>query len=88
MVEAYLEAIADAGVETSQIQAAWFGTAIEEQHVGKGGTPHVGGAALAEHSGDASGEFLRQRFGSVSRRGLCGGRRVPAISRSRSASRS
>ena len=29
----------DAGVETSQIQAAWFGTAIEEQHVGKGGTP-------------------------------------------------
>src|ERR1700733_13059305 len=39
MVEAYLEALQDAGVETSQIQAAWFGTAIEEQHVGKGGTP-------------------------------------------------
>ncbi|HEY4123945.1 MAG TPA: acetyl-CoA acetyltransferase [Rhizomicrobium sp.] len=39
MVEAYLEALADAGVETNQIQAAWFGTAIEEQHVGKGGTP-------------------------------------------------
>src|SRR5258708_8981018 len=39
MVEAYLEALKDAGVETSQIQAAWFGTAIEEQHVGKGGTP-------------------------------------------------
>ena len=28
MVEAYLEALADAGVETNQIQAAWFGTAI------------------------------------------------------------
>ena len=39
MVEAYLEALEDAGVETSQIQAAWFGTAIEDQHVGKGGTP-------------------------------------------------
>src|SRR6266404_2137283 len=39
MVEAYLEALQDAGIETSQIQAAWFGTAIEEQHVGKGGTP-------------------------------------------------
>src|ERR1700743_2874036 len=39
MVEAYLEAMQDAGVETSQIDAAWFGTAIEEQHVGKGGTP-------------------------------------------------
>jgi len=39
MVEAYLEALQDAGVETSQIDAAWFCTAIEEQHVGKGGTP-------------------------------------------------
>ncbi len=39
MVEAYLEALQDAGVETNQIQAAWFATAIEEQHVGKGGTP-------------------------------------------------
>ncbi|HEY4114081.1 MAG TPA: acetyl-CoA acetyltransferase [Rhizomicrobium sp.] len=39
MVEAYLEALADAGVETSQIQAAWFSTAIAEQHVGNGGTP-------------------------------------------------
>ncbi|HEY4246909.1 MAG TPA: hypothetical protein VGM64_08640, partial [Lacunisphaera sp.] len=39
MVEAYLEAMADAGVETNQIQAAWFSTAIEDQHVGKGGTP-------------------------------------------------
>src|SRR5215472_15251031 len=39
MVEAYLEALKDAGVETNQIQAAWFSTAIEDQHVGKGGTP-------------------------------------------------
>jgi len=39
MVEAYLEAMADAGVETNQVQAAWFSTAMEDQHVGKGGTP-------------------------------------------------
>lgn len=39
MVEAYLEALKDAGVETSQVQAAWFSTHIDEQSVGKGGTP-------------------------------------------------
>jgi acetyl-CoA C-acetyltransferase len=39
MVEAYEEALADAGVETSQIEAAWLATAIEEQHVGKSGVP-------------------------------------------------
>jgi acetyl-CoA C-acetyltransferase len=39
IVEAYEEAIADAGIETSQIEAAWFSTAIEEQHVGKSGVP-------------------------------------------------
>ncbi|HEY2111366.1 MAG TPA: acetyl-CoA acetyltransferase [Dongiaceae bacterium] len=37
MVEAFEEAIGDAGVEPSQIQAAWLATAIEEQHVGKSG---------------------------------------------------
>jgi len=39
MVEAYAEALADAGIETKQIDAAWLGTAIEEQHVGKSGVP-------------------------------------------------
>src|SRR6476659_3324602 len=39
MVEAYLEAMADASVDVNQIQAAWFSTAIAEQHVGNGGTP-------------------------------------------------
>lgn len=39
MVEAFEEAIADAGIERNQIEAAWFGTAIEEQHVGKSGVP-------------------------------------------------
>ena len=30
MVEAYKEAIADAGIDTNQIDAAWFSTAIDE----------------------------------------------------------
>ena len=39
MVEAYNEAIADAGIDTKQIDAAWLSTAIEEQHVGKSAIP-------------------------------------------------
>ena len=39
MVEAFDEAIADAGIETKQIDAAWLATAIEEQHVGKSAMP-------------------------------------------------
>ena len=39
MVEAFSEAVADAGVDKDQIEAAWLATAIEEQHVGKSGIP-------------------------------------------------
>jgi acetyl-CoA C-acetyltransferase len=39
IVEAYVEALADAGVETNKVQAAWFSTAFEEAGVGKGATP-------------------------------------------------
>jgi acetyl-CoA C-acetyltransferase len=39
IVEAGLEAIADAGIEINQIGAAWFATAVPEVHVGKSGTP-------------------------------------------------
>ncbi len=39
MVEAFEEAVADAGIEKNQIEAAWLATAIEEQHVGKSGVP-------------------------------------------------
>ena len=39
MLEAFSEALADAGIEKDQIEAAWFATAIEEQHVGKSGIP-------------------------------------------------
>jgi acetyl-CoA C-acetyltransferase len=39
MVEAYSEALADAGIETSDIDAAWLATALDEQHVGKSAVP-------------------------------------------------
>ena len=39
MVEAFAEAIGDAGVDVSQIDAAWFSTHLDEVNVGKGGLP-------------------------------------------------
>ena len=39
MVESFTAAVADAGIEKNQIEAAWLSTAIEEQHVGKSGIP-------------------------------------------------
>jgi acetyl-CoA C-acetyltransferase len=39
MVEAYSEAIEDAGIDREQIEAAWFGTCFEEVNVGKSALP-------------------------------------------------
>lgn len=39
MVEAYEEAVADAGIETSQIDAAWLGVAFDAVNVGPSGIP-------------------------------------------------
>jgi acetyl-CoA C-acetyltransferase len=39
MQEAFAEALGDSGIEKDRIEAAWFATAIEEQHVGKSGVP-------------------------------------------------
>jgi len=39
IVEAFQEALADAGIEKKEIEAAWFGTHIDEVNVGKGGVP-------------------------------------------------
>ncbi len=39
MVEAFQEALKDAGIEKKQIQAAWFGSALEEVNVGKSAVP-------------------------------------------------
>lgn len=39
MVEAYTEAMADAGIEPEQLDAAWFSTHMEDVGTGRGGTP-------------------------------------------------
>jgi acetyl-CoA C-acetyltransferase len=39
MVESFQECIADAGIEKNRIQAAWFGTCMEEVGVGKSAIP-------------------------------------------------
>ncbi len=39
MVEAFQEALTDAGIEKKQIEAAWLATAFEDIHVGKSGVP-------------------------------------------------
>lgn len=39
MVEAFTEAIADAGIDRDQIDAAWLGTFFDEQNVGKSALP-------------------------------------------------
>jgi acetyl-CoA C-acetyltransferase len=39
MVEAFDEALADAGIETSQIDAAWLGVGFDAQNIGPSGIP-------------------------------------------------
>ena len=39
IVDAYVEAMQDAGIDRDRIDAAWFATGIEEQHVGKSAVP-------------------------------------------------
>lgn len=39
MVEAFIECLADAGIEKNQIEAAWFGSAMENVSVGKSALP-------------------------------------------------
>ncbi|MEO8299324.1 MAG: acetyl-CoA acetyltransferase, partial [Burkholderiales bacterium] len=46
MIEAFTEAIADAGIEQSQIDAAWWSTHYEEIGTGRGGTPLAIGLRL------------------------------------------
>ena len=39
MLEAFNEALADAGIQSAQIEAAWFGVCLEENNVGKTAGP-------------------------------------------------
>jgi acetyl-CoA C-acetyltransferase len=47
MVEAYEEAIADAGIETSQIDAAWLSVAFDAMNIGPSGIPLATALRLA-----------------------------------------
>lgn len=38
-LEAYRECLADSGIDTAQIDAAWYGAALEEYHAGKSSIP-------------------------------------------------
>ena len=65
MVEAYLEAMADAGIEPTQLDAAWFSTHIDEVGTGKGGTPlsialrqpHIAGTRVENFCASGSEAF-------------------------------
>jgi acetyl-CoA C-acetyltransferase len=46
MLEAFQEAIADAGIERKQIEAAWLGVCLEENNVGKTAGPLAQGLRL------------------------------------------
>ena len=85
MVEAFDEAIADAGIE----HQADRGRLARHRHRGAArrqvGDAAGGGAAAAIHSGHAGRELLRHRHRGLPRRGLCGRLRAPPTSRWRSA---
>jgi len=46
MVEAFQEAIADAGIEKKDIDAAWFSSCFDEVNVGKSAIPLAGALKL------------------------------------------
>jgi Acetyl-CoA acetyltransferase len=87
MVEAFEEAMGDAGVEPSQIQAAWLATAIEEQHVGKSGIPLSVALRLGNVPSPGS-RITAPRAPRPSAARSTPWRPAPATSRSRSAARS
>ena len=74
MHEAFGEALADAGIERDEIEAAWLSTAIEEQHAGKSGLPLAialrrGGRSGRRDSGPEMAPFALRRATSVRWRG-------------------
>lgn len=72
MVEAFEEAVGDAGISRKEIQAAWLGTCMEEISVGKSALP-LSDSAPAQDPRVPGGELLRYRDRGLSRRLLRGG---------------
>ena len=73
MAEAFEECIADAGIERSQIDAAWLSTAFDSVNVGPSALPLATALRLAIHPRHARREHVRQRHGGLPRGMLRGG---------------
>ena len=88
MVEAFEEALADAKIARSDIQAAWMGNALDDINVGNSALPLAHALRLKTHPGLARREHVRDRLGGACAPRSTRSRRARSISRSRSASRS
>lgn len=73
MVEAFTECLQDAGIEKTDIQAAWFGSCFDEVGVGEERSAGLHVPEAPQHIGHPGGELLRQRHRGVSGSGLCCG---------------
>ncbi len=73
IVEAFQEAIADAGIEKNDIQAAWYGVCMDEVSVGKSATSLGVALRLPQYSYYPCGKLLRYGDGGFPGSGLWGG---------------
>src|SRR3546814_12157471 len=70
MLEAYEEAMADAGIEASQIDAAWLGAAFDAHHIGPSRIPlaaaprppHLGVTKLENYCPNGTDSFRRASY--------------------------
>ena len=60
MLEAFAEAVADAGVERDRIEAAWLGVFYQEQSTSKSGLP----LSMVRLDGDTTSIASRTKWGS------------------------
>ena len=72
MAEAFEECIADAGIERSQIDAAWLSTAFDSVNVGPSALPLATAPSPRLHPRHACREHVRERHGGLPRRLLRG----------------
>jgi acetyl-CoA C-acetyltransferase len=75
MVEAYSEAIKDAGIETSRIDAAWLASAFDAVNIGPSGLPLAMALRLPNIAVTKVENYCASGTESVPRRGLRGGQR-------------
>ena len=67
MVEAFQECLADAGLEKKDIEAAWFGSCLDEINVGKSALPksewHIACVLKDKHTAAREGKLGCTRVG-------------------------